>query len=237
MAESYDKEVFHLTENFKIEAEKLVLTEFPLIIIQLNSLLQTSKFTNRNINDLHENPAQNPEKFPESGDSSEPPLKKSKLDNKVKTKVLSDYCQSNKCVIDLIETIKPHLAKLVTDAKTVRMWIGYLIPKMEVCNNFEVVVQEETRKLVKHVEISAANFNEKITEYFISRAKIVIDVVKNPEVEDLRRAVNEIDKKEYHDFCLVMTEIYNHYCSLYDFLLKNLDKLKSPKPKQPQLFL
>lgn len=222
MAESYDKEVFHFKENFMTEAERLVLKEFPLIILKLNSLIQNSKFTKQNFNNLHKNRTNDLEPVLESEDSSEPSTKKPKINKETeKTKVLSYFCQSNKCVIDLIETIKPHIVKLIEDGKTIRMWICYLIPTMEVCSNFGVEIQEDTLELVKSVERSAANFYEKMRNYFTSRAKIVIDIARYPEVEDFQRAVIETDKEEYHEFCMVMSEIRNHYCVLRFYFEKS----------------
>ncbi|RZC35498.1 PA28 beta domain containing protein [Asbolus verrucosus] len=125
------------------------------------------------------------------------------------------------------------MIKLVEDSKMMKMWISYMIPKVEDGNNFGVSIQEETLTLVQSVESSAAHFYDNISRYFRSRAKVIKSIIKFPDVEDFRRGILELDEKEYLRFCLVMSDIRNHYCVLHDIFLKNLDKLKKPRPTQP----
>lgn len=54
-------------------------------------------------------------------------------------------------------------------------------------------------------------------------------VAKYPHIDDYRRAVHELDEKEYLSLWLVMAEIRNRYCSLHDIVIKNLDKIKKPR--------
>lgn len=129
------------------------------------------------------------------------------------------------------------------------MWISFMIPKIEDGNNFGVSIQEDTLAEVQSVESEAAAFFDQISRYFISRGKIVFPVYANrckfifyvrtgkllskvakyPHIEDYRRAVHELDEKEYLSLWLVMTEIRNRYCSLHDIVIKNLDKIKKPR--------
>ncbi|GBP61827.1 Proteasome activator complex subunit 3 [Eumeta japonica] len=110
-----------------------------------------------------------------------------------------------------------------------KMWISFMIPKIEDGNNFGVSIQEDTLAEVQSVESEAAAFFDQISRYFISRAKIVSKVAKYPHLEDYRRAVRELDEKEYLSLWLVMCEIRNRYCSLHDIVIKNLEKIKKPR--------
>lgn len=70
-----------------------------------------------------------------------------------------------------------------------KMWISFMIPKIEDGNNFGVSIQEDTLAEVQSVESEAAAFFDQISRYFISRAKIVSKVAKYPHIDDYRRAV------------------------------------------------
>lgn len=50
-----------------------------------------------------------------------------------------------------------------------KMWISFMIPKIEDGNNFGVSVQEDTLAEVQSVESEAAAFFDQISRYFISR--------------------------------------------------------------------
>lgn len=70
--------------------------------------------------------------------------------------------------------------------------------------------------------------------YFISRGKIVSKVAKYPHIIDYRRAIQELDEKEYVSLWLVMCEVRNRYCSLHDLVIKNLEKIKKPRSSNAQ---
>ncbi|XP_974517.3 proteasome activator complex subunit 3 [Tribolium castaneum] len=233
MAQQHAKKVLQYKERFKKEAEELLLTGFPSTILKLNALISTPKFKKRDFSDLHQNtaiiPSQDSEPVLDNGDTSTPPVKKARFDS---SSPKSYFLQTNKCLIDLVETVKPHMIKLVEDAKIMKMWISYMIPKMEDGNNFGVEIQEETLALVQAVEASAAVFYERISKYFTTRGKVIKNFLKYPEIEDFKRAVQELDEREYLSFCLVMSEIRNQYCALHDVFMKNLDKLKKPRSSQ-----
>lgn len=50
-----------------------------------------------------------------------------------------------------------------------KMWISFMIPKIEDGNNFGVSIQEDTLAEVQSVESEAAAFFDQISRYFISR--------------------------------------------------------------------
>lgn len=114
-------------------------------------------------------------------------------------------------------------------ANLLKMWISFLIPKIEDGNNFGVAIQEDTLSEIQSVESEAAAFFDQIARYFMSRAKIVSKVAKWPHIEDYRRAVLEMDEKEFLSLWLVVSEVRNRYCSLHDIVIKNLEKLKKPR--------
>lgn len=79
--------------------------------------------------------------------------------------------------------------KLKCCSLQLKMWISFMIPKIEDGNNFGVSIQEDTLAEIQSVESEAAAFFDQISRYFISRAKIVSKVAKYPHIDDYRRAV------------------------------------------------
>lgn len=219
-------------ENLIQEAEEILLNEFPSTIETLNSLLKTRQFKIRNfkniqpvINILVPPPALIDESVP-------PPSKRGRFTHHSKkpTVVLpTGSIPVNQHVVNLIDTVKPHVAKLMEDAKLLKMWILLMIPKIEDGNNFGVQVQEESLVVIHAAEENSKLFSNSVTAYFIARATLARDLAKYPHVEDYRRAIAELDEREYHSFCLVLTEVRNCYCDLHDVLVKNLERIKKPR--------
>lgn len=54
-----------------------------------------------------------------------------------------------------------------------KMWVTFLIPKIEDGNNFGVSIQEDTLGEIRTVEAETATFYEQITRYHMSRAKLI----------------------------------------------------------------
>lgn len=141
----------------------------------------------------------------------------------------SGIVHCNKPICDLIKIVKPVIRKLVEDSNLLKMWISFMIPKIEDGNNFGVSIQEDTLAEIQSVESESAAFFDQISRYFISRAKVVSKVAKYPHIEDYRRAVQELDEKEFLSLWLVMCEVRNRYSSLHDIVIKNMEKLKKPR--------
>lgn len=125
----------------------------------------------------------------------EPPNKRARLSESTLTsgtKVLalpSGTVHCNAPICELIKVVKPVIRKLVEDSNLLKMWISFMIPKIEDGNNFGVSIQEDTLAEIQSVETEAAAFFDQISRYFISRAKVVSKVAKYPHIEDYRRAV------------------------------------------------
>ncbi|CAH1188480.1 unnamed protein product [Phyllotreta striolata] len=220
-------------EDVKKQAETLVLKGFPETIVKLNTILETPQFKNRDFLDVHQElniPV--PDPIILNSHTDLPAAKKPKLDQDG-TKVMilpTGAVPVNRNLADLIENVKPHIRKLVEDSNLIKMWISFMIPKIEDGNNFGVSIQEDTLAEVQSVESEAAAFFDQISRYYISRGKLISKVAKYPHIDDYRRSVQELDEKEYLSLWLVMSEIRNRYCALHDIVLKNLDKIKKPRP-------
>ncbi|XP_012214781.1 proteasome activator complex subunit 3 isoform X1 [Linepithema humile] len=237
-----ENEVQDYKDSLKTKAEELLVKGFPEKIVKLNELLETPGFCNRKLSDVHQElnvPIPDPIILNHSEDG--PATKKLKFDNNGEetsgTKVMvlpNGPVPSNKKLSDLIHIVKPYIRQLLEDSNLLKMWISFLIPKIEDGNNFGVSIQEDTLSEIQSVESEAAAFFDQISRYFISRGKIVSKVAKYPHIIDYRRAIQELDEKEYVSLWLVMCEVRNRYCSLHDLVIKNLEKIKRPRSSNAQ---
>lgn len=238
MADGAIIEVQQFKDNLKMKGEALILTGFPKKIVQLNELIKLPEWNEENLINLHEDiniPV--PEPVIVNNCSPQPANKKRKLDGEIEaqndgTKVFSfaaGMAVSNKKLTKLINILKPIIKQLVEDSNILKMWISFMIPKIEDGNNFGVSIQEDTLAEIQTVETEAAAFFDQISRYYVTRAKLVSKVAKYPHIEDYRRAVEELDEKQYLGLWLVLHEIRNHYSTLHDLVTKNLEKLKKPR--------
>lgn len=225
-------------EKIKQEAEELALKSFPKRVLELDALIKSERFSKINLKEIHTDlniPVPEPI-IPNSYDNEQHVIKKRKfdlLDNDIPgTKVLAlprGTVPCNKHIIEMADLAKPHIRQLVEDTNLLKMWVQFLIPRIEDGNNFGVSIQEDTLGEIRNVESDAAAFFDQISRYFMTRGKIISKVAKYPHVDDYRRTVEELDEKEYLSLRLVLCELRNHYSTLHDMITKNLEKIKKPR--------
>ncbi|KAK6746151.1 hypothetical protein RB195_012331 [Necator americanus] len=226
-------------ELFK-EAERIVMEEFPRKVIEYDALLKTRRFSYERL----------PEMMPSSDlnipvpsvvalndvDGDVPATKKRKLEDSVSTQngmpiygFINGTVPCNAQLADLMDQVRPLLRDAVEHVNKVKMWITLLIPRIEDGNNFGVSIQEETLGEVRNVESEAASFLDQMSRYFTSRAKLLTKVAKYPHVDDYRRAILDMDEKQFINIRLVVLEMRNHFSTLYDLITKNIEKIKKPR--------
>lgn len=184
------------------KAEVLITRGFPEKIVELNEILETKMFAERNFHDVYQKvniPVPDAIALNHVDEKDdEPPTKRARSSAAAQlsgTKVFalpSGNVSCNTPICELIKVVKPVIRKLVEDSNLLKMWISFMIPKIEDGNNFGVSIQEDTLAEIQSVESEAAAFFDQISRYFISRAKVVSKVAKYPHIEDYRRAVQVI---------------------------------------------
>lgn len=105
---------------------------FPATILLLNDLLETPQFKNRRFTDVHQDlniPI--PDPIIVNSHTDLPPAKRIKYDNSVEdgTKVMilpTGSVPTNKELVELVETVKPHIRKLVEDSNRVCIFLDLL---------------------------------------------------------------------------------------------------------------
>lgn len=105
---------------------------FPETIVKLNTLLDTPSFKNRSFEDVHQNlNIAVPDPIVLNSHCDLPPAKKTKYDNHISqdgTKVCilpSGTVPTNKHLVNLVESVKPHIRKLVEDSNLVNCYSQY----------------------------------------------------------------------------------------------------------------
>lgn len=217
----------------KKEAEMLVEEVFPTKVMELSELLESDKLNLKRLDQIGvplNIPVPDPVIIKEDG----PAAKRARVEEDLPagSRVMAlpnGMSPSNRHIVEVVEIVKPHIRELIDHANKVKMWITYMIPRIEDGNNFGVSIQEDTMGEARQVESEAATFFDQISRYFLTRGKIISKVAKYPHIEDYRKTVQELDEKEFISLRFVILELRNHYASLHDIIMKNLDKIKKPR--------
>jgi proteasome activator subunit 3 (PA28 gamma) len=232
-------EVSEYKNQCKKQAETVFREVLPRKLLELNALLESDMFSLARIPELAEK-LNIPTPDPKILDHDEPLSKKRKSDclndrhdnDEQGTAVIvfpNGKVPVNGMITEVIEVVKPQAIELIGYANQIKMWINFMIPKIEDGNNFGVSIQEDSLGEARQVESEAASYLDQISRYYLTRAKIICKVAKYPHVEDYRRTITELDEKEFISLRLVIIELRNHYASLHDLISKNIDKIKKPR--------
>jgi len=228
-----DKQVKIYKESVFEKAEKLVKIVFPCHIVELNQELEDPIFKFENMSAIHRDikiPIPEETICPSNGpDTKKRKLESSEGDGSPVYAIPGGVVPINDIVVKYVDRVKPRLRTLVDEANTLKMWVAFLIPKIEDGNNFGVGIQEETLEEIRGVESDASSFYEAIARYFLNRGKILTKVAKYPHIADYRRAVTELDEKQLLSLKVTMVEMRNHYAALHDMIVKNWEKIKTPR--------
>lgn len=232
------KKVSEFIENFKKETEALVTDVFPQKVLDIEEVYR--KMIAEKVSMVHEG-THIPIPEPPQTDGEEPSSKKRKVDGNgidglpvpaQGTLVLvfpGGKAAYNQYIHNWAERIKPIIMDLMEHANMVKMWISFLIPKIEDGNNFGVSIQEDTMAEARQVETESATYLDQLSRYYVTRAKIISKVAKYPHIEDYRQSIRELDEKQVICLRLTLCEMRNHYASLHDIIIKNMDKIKKPR--------
>jgi len=236
------KECAEQVEKFKNdtkeEGERLVVEVLPQRILEINKLLETAPFTATDLKQFH-SPLHISVPAPARLDS--PPTKRRKHSGGDGNNDVCEATTNNKGLLpkssvpcntpitEVIDILKPLIRRIMEETNLLKMWVTYMIPKIEDGNNFGVSIQEDALGEVASAETESASHFYEISRYYSFRAKLVSKVAKYPHLDDYRRAVNELDEKQFVSLRLTLVEIRNRYATLHDVISKNLVKIKKPR--------
>jgi len=222
------------------EAENLLTNILPGRVREIEDLLDSPDLSvvnpERVIEELNI-PVPAAETLINGGEAKKRKLEETDLEGSKVFVLPTGVVHTNTKITKLLKVVKPHLRQLVQDTNLLKMWISFMIPKIEDGNNFGVSIQEDTLAELRTVESEALAYYDQSARYHVTRAKLVSKVAKFPHIEDYRASVAETDEKELLSLRLVVTEVKNHYSTLYDLIMKNREKIKKPREFQSVLTL
>jgi len=233
-ASEVDKNVTELRKAIMDRAHQIVHEIFPRKILKLNDMFMNYQGFNLTLEQIEQPLPIASNAAPVVAKDVEGPSKKRKIvdaSNMETEKKDEDvpFIPSNKMIMQLLSALKKELLELVEMINTVKLWIQLNIPRIEDGNNFGVSIQEETVNELSRAEDSGFAVLESMTKYFVTRAKLVSKVLKYPNVQDYRQSVVEIDEKEFINLRMCCMDLRNNYSILHDMILKNLEKIKTPR--------
>lgn len=176
-------------------------------IFALTELLATPMFNELDVNEVHQ-------------DLNISIIKEKTIEGAVPVGIVP----CNKALCEMIELVKPKIVNLIKDSNLLKTWICSKLKISEKGTNVYVSLKK-TRVEVQAIETEAVAYLDQISQYFLSRAKIISKLVEHPNIDDYRRAVVELDEKEYLSLRLVMGEMRNRYYLLLDLFTNKLKKL------------
>lgn len=141
---------------------------------------------------------------------------------------------ANKALTDLVAILQKEILDMSEMINALSIWVKLNVPRMADGNNFGVEVQEEITKVLEGAEDAGYDVLDSFATYHSTRGSLVTKVLKNPNVEDFRYALHELDEKTYIKTCLLASELRNDYITVYDLLAKNLDTLITPRGSEDE---
>ncbi|CAF2514791.1 unnamed protein product [Rotaria sp. Silwood2] len=139
---------------------------------------------------------------------------------------------SNRLISILEDKLRPYILHFLDSVAIIKLWIQVMIPKVEDGNNFGVSIQEDSLAEVRTIETEVTQYIDLTCKYLISRGELIKKVAKYPHVEDYRRSVQSLDEEQFVSLRFIALELRNHYTSVHDLLMKNLEKIKTPRTNQ-----
>ena len=239
--DNFVKAVEEHKAEFKKEAETLVQNVFPKKISELNELLNDERLALHRMSKVCQEtsiPIPDPsvtDNRTNDAEEDEPPAKRKRHGYFANKELFPNGLEkTNANLTELHELLKPHILDLIEHSAHIKMWITYLMPKIEDGNNFGVEVQEEALGESTMIEVQATSHLNDALQFYTARAKAVRKIAKYPHVEDERKILVELDQTEFVRIRSVCSDIRNLYANLHDLIIKNYDKIVKPKSHNSQ---
>ncbi|CAF0865531.1 unnamed protein product [Adineta ricciae] len=229
--------------KIKNSAEHLIRNEFPEKALELDTLVSSEVLSFNEVTKIREeiqlptaddivaHLANGSKDHPHSTTAANMNNNGSHVENAT-AYVFNGTVPSNPLISILEDKLRPYILHFLDSVAIIKLWIQLMIPKVEDGNNFGVSVQEDSLAEVRTLETEVAQYIDLTCKYLISRGELIKKVVKYPHVEDFRRSVQSLDEKQFVSLRFVALELRNHYTSVHDLLMKNLEKIKKPRSNQ-----
>jgi hypothetical protein len=210
------RQIKGMVGNLEKECYRIIFDVFPEKIRVLDDMYKNRKEFNLQLKDL----AQELPSIQElTGATKEETEKKS----------ATVLVRSNPALTELVAILQKEILEMSEMINALSIWVKLNVPRMADGNNFGVEVQEEITKVLEGAEDAGYDVLDSFANYHSARGTLVAKVLKNPNIEDFRHSLKELDEKTYIKTCLLACELRNDYITLYDLLAKNMDTLTTPR--------
>jgi len=224
------------------DAQQLINYEFARKVVEMDALLKSKLFrTLEHSTEVHRRHHAAEDNYDDdvtsisrggggvkrrrTGDSSDESPRKKGVLAAVQPKIYG----RNVHIDSLVDTVRPHLDKMLVNAKTIRLWINLGTPKIEDGNNFGVCVQEAVMAEATSMEQMVKKRLESLNAFYSSRVDHVQRTIDCPGVEDAVRALREFDQMMYTSLQGMVIDMRDKYAGLLDKLQKNRVKMSRPR--------
>jgi proteasome activator subunit 3 (PA28 gamma) len=148
----------------------------------------------------------------------------------------ADITRNNGQLKQLCDDIKPLLLEQNNAAKVIKTWLSLSLPRIEDGNNFGVEVMEAIIERVNFVEALSEYRMESIADFYAIRAERISKLTadKTTANETVLTAISEMDESQFTKLKSAVFDIRDNYAGILDILIKNRDKLQTPRSDHSQ---
>merc|ERR1712228_804439 len=119
--------------------------------------------------------------------------------------------------------ITKEVIEMIQITTTLKMDISLKMPSIQNGNNFGVEIQEDIVDDLSRAENGALDAIEQIANYYQIRSKAISKILKWPNIEDYRYALNQFDRSHLASLKSMAIDLRNSYIILHDTITKNID--------------
>jgi len=156
--------------------------------------------------------------------------KKRKLGSNEVSKIpIEELMNVNTDLVESQNQLKKYYLEIIETFSVIRIWISLNIPKIEDGNNFGVDIQENCVNHLNKIEEMYSNQLETSESYFLNRGNAVKKALKHKDIDAYKYAIIQYDEKETMRQRFSYFDLANNYAEAYSLIIKNFQKLQTPK--------
>ncbi|XP_063692720.1 proteasome activator complex subunit 3-like [Bolinopsis microptera] len=149
-----------------------------------------------------------------------------------------DIATTNTYLQDCFAILKPLMREFIDNSLLLRTWVTMLVPKTEDGDNLGVQLQYETVNTCDDCSVDVQRLYYYINGYYVERARLLSKFEKYGSKAHacVRTSIEEYDEATFIKFSLSISQLYYFYLSMYDKIMKNIDKIKKPRNDSHELY-
>lgn len=156
-----------------------------------------------------------------------------------KLPITDDRIQMNTFLEQCFTQLKPYFRQFIEDTTLLRYWITLLIPKTEDGDNLGVEIQCNIITDCDSYITAVTNMYYKATDFYLERGRMVSKLHKYPDSAkpSVKTAIAEYDEAMFLTIKSYPQKLYYYTVTVYDNIMKNIDKVRKPKNDSHDFYL